>query len=144
MSLSLLGFDHAVLVKIKVSCQQQRDRKLRGLSFVKILPVLCFLMMRTQISQALKCLGIMGFQNSQFSPSTVLTLRNLCSFILLDYLRIFIILPFECFTNTTELSFNVLALIQVCHNSLVSSRIAPLDYCKTTFKFFTCISNDKI
>lgn len=113
--LSLLVFDHAALVKIQVSCQQQQDRKLRGLSFVKILPMLHFLIMRTQISQALKCLGVIGFQNSQFPPSTVLTLRILCSFILLDYLRIFIILPFKCFTNT-ELSFNLLGLAQVCHN----------------------------
>lgn len=60
ISLSLLVFDHETLVKMKVNCQRQLDR---------ILPILHFIMMRTQISQALKYLGIMGFQNSVSSQN---------------------------------------------------------------------------
>lgn len=78
ISFALLVVDNVTLVKIKVSYQQQWGRKLRGLTSVKIFPMICLLMMTTQISQALKCLGIMASQKSQFPPSSLLTLLILC------------------------------------------------------------------
>lgn len=47
MSLALLAVDDETLVKINVNCQQQWDRRLRGLTSVKILPMIHLLMMTT-------------------------------------------------------------------------------------------------